>query len=82
MFTLAMRTVHNLKNHQNPKASYRWASLFADFLSANSLIHMVKMTIFQSKVDFLSANSRFWVKNGGTYLEGNLYLITKFLFLF
>ncbi len=27
-----------------------------------------KMTIFQSKIDFLSANSRFAVQNDGTYL--------------
>ncbi len=30
--------------------------------------HIVKMTIFQPKINFLSANSRFTVQNGATYL--------------
>jgi hypothetical protein len=50
---------------------YRRPSLIADFLYANSLIHigkMVQLTIFQSKMDFLSGNSRFVVQNDGTYL--------------
>ncbi len=32
------------------------------------LADMVKMTFFQSKMDLLSANSRFAVQNDGTYL--------------
>ncbi len=55
---------------------YRRPSLFADFLSVNSLISFEKwpkMTLFQSKMDFLSANSRFAVQNDRTYLP----LITR-----
>jgi hypothetical protein len=33
------------------------------------------MTIFQSKMDFLSANSRFTVQKDGTNNEGNLYFL-------
>jgi hypothetical protein len=48
---------HSKMTSQIWKTLYRWPSLFADFLSANSLIHIrkkwCKMTIIQSK---MSAN--------------------------
>ncbi len=52
------------------KDKYRRLSMFEDFLSANFLIHISKwskMTIFQSKIDYLSVNSRFLVQNDGTW---------------
>ncbi len=50
---------------------YRWTSLSAVFLSANSLIHikkLFKMPNSQSKCVFSPANSVFAVQNSGTYL--------------
>ncbi len=86
MFTL--RTVQSLKNHQNPKALHRWASLFVDFLSANSLIHIIKNgqnNYFSVKnglfiCEFKILGQKWWNVSTANN-EGNLYLITKFLFL-
>ncbi len=47
--------------------NYRRPSLFADFFAYSHEKKMVKRDNFQSKLDFLSTNSRFAVQNDGTY---------------
>ncbi len=62
--------------------TYRQPSIFADFLSMNLLIRIVKKiqnVNFPVKNGLLFVNSRFTVQNDGNYLpginRGNLYSI-------
>ncbi len=73
LFSTSVPLVTSHRNLEivNKPFQYKRPLLITDFLFVNLPIHMeklVKNDNFQSKMDFLSANSRFAVQNDGTYL--------------
>ncbi len=69
----AVSHVRLWRRNREMRKENKQPSLFLDFLSVNLLIHFGKkwteMTIFQSKMDFLPANSRLLeIINDGTFL--------------